>query len=52
VDKDRATFRLLGPLSKLHNIIMNICSSSAYIKHFKNLAGRIIPLNNHTRWNS
>jgi len=42
----------MGPLRKLYNIIIYIYSSANYIKEFKTLAGRIIPLNNRTRWNS
>jgi len=42
----------MGPLGKLHNIIIHIRSSANYIKQFIDLAGRRIPLNNYTRWNS
>jgi hypothetical protein len=52
VNNDRATFRLLELLGKLHNIIVNIRSSSACTKHFRGLAKRMIPLDNRTRWNS
>jgi hypothetical protein len=60
-DKDReltnkkareARFRLLGPLGQGHNIVVYIRGSSAYIKYFRTLAGRIILIDNCTRWNS
>ena len=52
VKKQRATFRALGPLGKLHNITVHIRGSAGRISYFKNLARRIIPLDNRTRWNS
>ena len=42
----------MGILRKLHNIVIHICGSASCIKEFKNLAGRLILLNNYTRWNS
>src|SRR6266536_1038113 len=45
-------FRLLNPLGKLHNIIINIRSSGNRTAEFLALATRIIPLNNRIRWNS
>ena len=48
----KARFKLLGPLSKAHNIVVYICSSPSRIARFRALAGRIIPINNYTRWNS
>jgi hypothetical protein len=45
-------FRLLRPLSKLYNIIVDICSSTSRMAEFLVLAGRMIPLDNHMRWNS
>jgi hypothetical protein len=45
-------FRLLGPLSQLYNIIVHIRGSSGRIKEFIELVGRMIPLDNRTRWNS
>jgi len=48
----RVTFRTMGPLGKLHNIVIHIRGSSGRTKEFEDLAGRIIPLNNRTRWNS
>lgn len=46
------SFRNLGPLGKLHNIVVHIRGSPARITQFKELAGRMIPLDNSTRWNS
>ena len=45
-------FRLLGPLSKLHNIIVNIRGSAIRTVEFLELAERMIPLDNRIRWNS
>ena len=45
-------FRLLGPLGKLHNIIVHIRSSPNRIKEFLTSASNMIPLDNRTRWNS
>ncbi|KJZ70189.1 hypothetical protein HIM_10412 [Hirsutella minnesotensis 3608] len=52
IQKQRVEFRLLGPLGKLHNLVINIRSSSGRTKEFNQLAGRGIPLDNRTRWNS
>jgi hypothetical protein len=48
----RAKFRLLGPLGQGHNIVAHIRGSPARTKAFKELAGRMIPMDNRTRWNS
>jgi hypothetical protein len=48
----RARFRLLGPLSKGHNIVVYIGGSSACTDVFRKLAGRLILIDNRTRWNS
>lgn len=45
-------FRLLGPLGKLHNIIVDIRSSANRTSEFLALATRMVPLDNRTRWNS
>ena len=42
-------FRLLGPLGKLYNIIVYSHSNAALIAEFKELAERLVPLDNHTR---
>ena len=44
-------FRLLGPLGQGHNIVCHI-RSAAHTARFKQLAGRLIPMDNRTRWNS
>jgi hypothetical protein len=44
--KQRAAFWAMGPLGKLYNIIIYICNSASRIREFKDLVGRIIPLNN------
>jgi hypothetical protein len=45
----RAWFRLLGPLGQRYNIVVYIRGSSACIKHFRTLAGRIILMDNRIR---
>ena len=54
IDKEakKAKFRLLGPLSKAHNIVVYIRGIDAYVEHFRKLAGRIILIDNRIRWNS
>jgi len=44
--EQRAAFRAMGPLGKLHNIIVYIRNSASRTREFKDLAGRIILLNN------
>jgi hypothetical protein len=48
----RDTFRYIGVLGKLYNIVIYIRSSIGRMKDIKAFAGRRIPLNNRTRWNS
>jgi hypothetical protein len=48
----KAKFRLLGPLGKAHNIVVYIRSSGGRADYFRKLAGRMIPMDNRTRWNS
>jgi hypothetical protein len=45
-------FRLMGPLGQMHNIVIHIRGSTARIAEFLELASRMIPLDNRTRWNS
>jgi hypothetical protein len=51
-DEIRRKFRLLGPLGKLHNIVVHTRSSAGRTAEFMTLAARMIPLDNRTRWNS
>ena len=51
-EERRAKFRLISPLSQLHNIIVHIRGSTACTNEFLELAGRKVPLDNRTRWNS
>jgi hypothetical protein len=44
-------FRLMGPLGQMHNIVIHIRGSTARIAEFLELASRMIPLDNRTRWN-
>jgi nitric oxide reductase activation protein len=48
----KAKFRLLGPLGKAHNIVVHIRSSGGRAEQFRKLVGRMIPMDNRTRWNS
>ena len=50
--EQRAAFWAMGPLKKLHNIIIHIHNSASHIKEFKDIAGRMILLNNQIKWNS
>jgi hypothetical protein len=45
-------FQLIEPLSKTHNIVIYIYSSTACIAEFLKLVRRRILLNNRTKWNS
>jgi hypothetical protein len=44
--------RKIGPLGKLHNIVVHIRSSAPRTKEFTTGAHKMIPLDNRTRWNS
>ena len=48
----RQSFRILGPLGKLHNIVVHIRGSAGRTSEFVSMAKRKIPLDNRTRWNS
>jgi len=52
IEEVKRKFRLLNPLDKLHNIIVDIRSSDNRIAEFLALVTRIIPLDNRMRWNS
>jgi hypothetical protein len=43
---------VMGPMGKLHNIVIHIRSSANRTTWFKDRAKKIIPLDNRTRWNS
>ena len=43
---------MIGLFGKLYNIVIHIHSAANCVKEFKALTGRLIPLNNWTRWNS
>lgn len=47
-----STIRFIGPMGKLHNIVVHIRGSGLRTKEFIDKAHRIIPLDNRTRWNS
>jgi hypothetical protein len=46
------TFRSMGPAGKLHNLVVSIRSSNARYNEFVSWAGKMIPMDNDTRWNS
>jgi hypothetical protein len=48
-EERRVKFRLIGPLGKIHNIVVYIRGLTARIAEFLELAGRRIPLDNRTR---
>jgi hypothetical protein len=48
----RVKFRLLGPLGQAYNIIVHMRGSPSRTAEFIKLAGRIILMDNHIRWNS
>jgi hypothetical protein len=54
IDKEakKAKFKLLGPFGKAHNIVVFIQSSGGRADHFRELARRMILIDNRTRWNS
>jgi hypothetical protein len=45
-------WRTLGVLGKLHNLVIYILSSDIRVRAFREQAGRLIPRDNSTRWNS
>jgi hypothetical protein len=47
-----ATIRFIGPMGKLHNIVVHIRGSGLRTKEFIDKAQRMVPLGNRTRWNS
>ena len=51
-EERKAKFRLMRPLGQLHNIVVYIRGSTRRIKAFLEIAKRMIPLDNRTRWNS
>jgi hypothetical protein len=51
-ESTKKKFRLLGPLGQLHNIVVHIRGSSLRTAQWLELAERMIPLDNRTRWNS
>jgi len=48
----RKQFRLLGPLSQAHNIVIYIRGLAGRTEEFRTLTGRLILIDNCTRWNS
>lgn len=52
-DAQLNSWRKLGPLGKLHNIIVYIMASPQRIQAFRNASGGLMPhRDNNTRWNS
>jgi hypothetical protein len=51
-EAQKVRFRLLGPLGQGHNIVVHIRGSPSRTEEFIDLAKRMIPMDNRTRWNS
>jgi hypothetical protein len=51
-DKDTPKLEPIAVLAKLHAIVIHIHNSPGHTKEFRELAGRLIPQDNATRWNS
>jgi hypothetical protein len=45
----RIQFRLIGPLGQAYNIVVYICRLASRIEEFRELVGRIIPMDNRIR---
>jgi hypothetical protein len=52
IEAIRVQFRLMGPLGQAHNIVVYIHGSAGRIEEFRTHVGRMIPMDNRTRWNS
>ena len=48
----RVKFKLLGPLSQGHNIVVYIRKLARRTEEFRELIGRMILMDNRIRWNS
>ena len=48
-EERKVKFRLIGPLSKVHNVVVYIRGLTTRITEFLKLIGREILLNNYTR---
>ena len=52
-DQQIQQWRKIGPLGKLHNVIIHIMASPQRVQKFKSLSGGLLPIrDNSTRWNS
>jgi hypothetical protein len=54
IDKEvkKAKFKFLGFFGKAHNIVIYIRNSDDRADYFRKLVGRIILIDNRTKWNS
>ncbi|KID81254.1 transposase-like protein [Metarhizium guizhouense ARSEF 977] len=50
--KKRRSWKDIGPLGKLHMIVAHMRASELLYNEFLDAAGRMIPMDNDTRWNS
>jgi hypothetical protein len=48
----KTKFRFLKFLGKAYNIVIHIRNSDNRADYFRKLAGKIIPINNRTKWNN
>jgi hypothetical protein len=51
-ERGRTIRTIMGPMGKLHNHIVHIRSSANRTTWFVERAGKMVPLDNRTRWNS
>jgi hypothetical protein len=51
-ERGRNIRNIMGPMGKLHNQVIHIRSSANRTTWFIERAGKMIPLDNRTRWNS
>jgi hypothetical protein len=49
IEAIKAQFRLMGPLSQAHNIVVYIRRLARRIKEFRTLTKRLILIDNYTR---
>src|SRR5438045_9614776 len=51
-ERGKSIRNIMGPMGKLHNYVVHIRTSANHMTWFIECAGKMIPLDNHTRWNS
>src|SRR5438045_6130080 len=51
-ERGKSIRNIMGPMGKLHNYVVHIHTSANHMTWFIEHAGKMIPLDNCTRWNS